>query len=87
MRFRSHQSWFPREIDFPREYEDASARSEKLGRAVIADGVSTAIFSRMWAQLLTRTAVANPPPVTDDAKRAANPAEVWDDERHAEADE
>ena len=67
MRFRSHQSWFPREIDFPREYEDASARSEKLGRAVIADGVSTAIFSRTWAQLLTRTAVANPPPVTDDA--------------------
>ena len=67
MRFRSHQSWFPKEIDFPREYEDASARSEKLGRAVIADGVSTAIFSRTWAQLLTRTAVANPPPITDDA--------------------
>lgn len=67
MRFRSHQSWFPKEIDLPNDYEDASARSEKAGRAVIADGVSSAIFSRTWARLLTRTAVANPPPVTDDA--------------------
>jgi hypothetical protein len=66
MRFRSHQSWFPKEVDLPNDYEDASARSEKTGRAVIADGVSSAIFSRTWARLLTRTAVANPPSVTDD---------------------
>ncbi len=66
MRFRSHQSWFPKEVDLPNDYEDASARSEKTGRAVIADGVSSAIFSRTWARLLTRTAVANPPAVTDD---------------------
>jgi hypothetical protein len=67
MRFQSHQSWFPKEIDLPNDYEDASARSERKGRAVIADGVSSAIFSRAWARLLTRTAVGSPPPVADDA--------------------
>lgn len=67
MRFRSHQSWFPKEVDLPNDYEDASARSEKTGRAVIADGVSSAIFSRTWARLLTRTAVADPPAIADDA--------------------
>lgn len=71
MRFRSHQCWFPREVDKPRDYEDASAHSEKAGRAVIADGVSTAIFSRTWARLLTRTAVTSTPDTTDSAAMAA----------------
>lgn len=66
MRFRSHQCWFPKDVDFPRDYEDASARSEKYGRAVIADGVSSAIFSRSWARLLTRTAVETPPSLDSD---------------------
>jgi hypothetical protein len=71
MRFRSHQSWFPRDAEKPLEYEDASAHSEKLGRAVIADGVSSAIFSRTWARLLTRTAVVEPPALTADEEIAA----------------
>jgi hypothetical protein len=66
MRFRSHQCWFPRDVEKPLEYEDASAHSEKWGRAVIADGVSSAIFSRTWARLLTRTAVVNPPALDGD---------------------
>lgn len=61
MRFRSHQCWFPRDPDSPGFYEDACAISEKAGRVVIADGVSSAIFSRTWARLLTRTAVKDPP--------------------------
>ena len=61
MRFRSYQCWFPRDAEKALDYEDASALSEKWGRAVIADGVSSAIFSRIWARLLTRTAVTNPP--------------------------
>ena len=61
MRFRSYQCWFPRDAEKAMDYEDASAHSEKWGRAVIADGVSSAIFSRIWARLLTRTAVTNPP--------------------------
>lgn len=64
MRFRSHQCWFPKELDAPRDYEDASSHSEKTGRAVIADGVSTAIFSRDWARLIARTAVVDPPDTT-----------------------
>ncbi len=66
MRFRSHQCWFPKDVDFPRDYEDASARSEKHGRAVIADGVSSAIFSRNWARMLTRAAVEEPPLLDSD---------------------
>lgn len=65
MRFRSYQCWFPKDADSPGDYEDACALSEKAGRAVIADGVSTAIFSRAWARLLTRTAVSNPPDTRD----------------------
>jgi hypothetical protein len=61
MRFRSHQCWFPKDAEFPGEYEDASARSEKHGRAIVADGVSSAIFSRTWARLLTRSVVVEPP--------------------------
>jgi hypothetical protein len=66
MRFRSHQCWFPKDADFPGDYEDASARSEKHGRAIVADGVSSAIFSRTWARLLTRSAVAEPPDLTSE---------------------
>lgn len=71
MRFRSHQSWFPKDEEFPGEYEDASARSEKHGRAIVADGVSSAIFSRAWARLLTRSALAEPPDfLSEDAIQA-----------------
>ena len=65
MRFRSCQRWFPKDVNSPLDYEDASACSAKAARVVIADGVSTAIFSRTWARLLTRTAVVNPPNVLD----------------------
>jgi hypothetical protein len=71
MRFRSHQCWFPKDAECPGEYEDASARSEKHGRAIVADGVSSAIFSRAWARLLTRSAVAEPPDLrSEDAIQA-----------------
>jgi len=66
MRFRSHQSWFPKDEEFPGDYEDASSCSEKFGRAIVADGVSSAIFSRTWARLLTRSAVNDPPDLTSE---------------------
>ena len=90
MRFRSHQCWFPKEAETPQDYEDASAHSEKLGRAVIADGVSTAIFSRTWARLLTRTSVTTPPNTGDseeqmreDALRLAKQSKAWAAENRA----
>ena len=66
MRFQARQLWFPRDSGSPRDYEDASSHSEALGRAVIADGVSSAIFSRLWSRLLTRHALRFPPPVATD---------------------
>jgi len=65
MRFVAHQCWFPKDHELPRDYEDAAACSIRESRAVIADGVSSAIFSRTWSRLLTRTAVLDPPDVTD----------------------
>lgn len=83
MRFHSHQCWFPRDAKKPLDYEDASTRSDKWGRAVIADGVSSAIFSRIWAQLLTRTAVLNPPTFdsNEDVAEWLKPLQLsWQDE-------
>lgn len=65
MRFVAHQCWFPKDHELPRDYEDAAACSIRESRAVIADGVSSAIFSRTWSRLLTRTAALDPPDVTD----------------------
>jgi hypothetical protein len=66
MLFTFHQNWFPRDPNTPNLYEDASAVSRRHNRAVIADGVSSAIFSRSWARLLTRAAVISPPLTDDD---------------------
>lgn len=67
MRFKVQQRWFPRDPDCPEAYEDASAVSRRLGRAVIADGVSSAMMSRSWARLLTRNAVVSPPRFDDES--------------------
>lgn len=67
MRIRTRHRWYPRDPLLPRDYEDAAAVSEKYGRVVIADGVSSAIFSRTWARLLTRSAVSVPPAFGDDS--------------------
>ena len=42
----------PQGYEYPREYEDAFAVGDH-GVAAIADGVSEAIFSRQWAQIVT----------------------------------
>lgn len=67
VRFKVQQRWFPRDPDSPEAYEDASAVSRRLGRAVIADGVSSAMMSRSWARLLTRNAVVSPPKFDDES--------------------
>jgi hypothetical protein len=50
---------------FAEEYEDAFCVDGELGTAAIADGVSSAIFSALWAQILTRALVEAPPNVHD----------------------
>lgn len=45
----------------PQEYEDAYAVDPVRGIAVVADGVSSAIFSARWARILAEATVADPP--------------------------
>ena len=45
----------------PEEIEDALAASDALGRFAVADGVTDAIFSAVWARLLVDKFIAAPP--------------------------
>jgi hypothetical protein len=64
MHTESRTFWMAKDAGYEAEYEDASAVSDARGVVAIADGVSSAIFSREWADILTR-AVADDPPRTD----------------------
>src|SRR5262249_47805928 len=55
--------WQPKDPGYADEYEDACAIELERGRASIADGVSSAIFSGAWARTLTGAVVADPPDV------------------------
>lgn len=63
MPIESRVLWLPKDSGYPEEYEDACAVDLDAGRASIADGVSSAIFSGHWARVLTAGAVAAPPDV------------------------
>lgn len=65
MRFESRTFWLSKDSDEPNQYQDAFELDAELGRAAIADGVSSAIFSGPWAHLMTLAAVADPPPLED----------------------
>lgn len=65
MRFESRTFWLAKDADEPTQYQDAFELDSGLGRAAIADGVSSSIFSGPWARLLTLAAVADPPPLDD----------------------
>lgn len=68
MPFESKIFWQPKDEGFAKEYEDAYAVDAMRGRAAIADGVSSAMFSGIWARLLVE-ALANGSP--DPAQRDA----------------
>jgi hypothetical protein len=67
MRFEARTFWLPKDADETAQYQDAFALDAETGRAAIADGVSSAIFSGPWARLLTLGVVAEPPPLEDTA--------------------
>lgn len=67
MAFDARCFWHAKDLASVADYEDAFDVDPNVGRAAIADGVSTAIFSRRWAQLLTSSSVAAPPAWHDDA--------------------
>lgn len=56
--------------EHPEQNEDACGWNSARGIGVVADGVSSAIFSRQWASILTE-AVLNDPPNPQDAKAFA----------------
>jgi hypothetical protein len=67
MRFEARTFWLPKDAGETAQYQDAFALDAESGRAAIADGVSSAIFSGPWARLLTLGVIAEPPPLTDGA--------------------
>jgi hypothetical protein len=65
MKFFSKRLWLAKDPDNSGEYQDAVSFDTQRGMAAIADGVSSAIFSRRWAEILTERCVADPPNVED----------------------
>jgi hypothetical protein len=65
MKFKSKSFWLAKDPEHGGEYQDAHCLDAERGIAAIADGVSSAIFSRRWAEILTQRCVANPPRVED----------------------
>ena len=53
--------WAPKTYGYEQEYEDAANWNPSRGVAAICDGVSSAIFSRDWADILTTAIVTDPP--------------------------
>ena len=58
---QSHTWHVARDAAFASEYEDAFHIGLEQGRAAIADGVGSAIFSGRWARILTKRLVESPP--------------------------
>jgi len=61
MHFESRVFKLPKDSDHPEQDQDACQIDGQRGIAVIADGVSSGIFSRQWADILTKAVVADLP--------------------------
>ena len=71
MPFESRAFALAKDTEQPQQYEDSYALDPRRGIAVVADGVSSAIFSRAWAAILTEAVVADPPDVLNPEAFAA----------------
>jgi len=56
-----------KDVEHPEHCQDAWGSDPSRGIAVVADGVSSAIFSRPWAEILVRAVLADPPYPSDPA--------------------
>jgi hypothetical protein len=65
MFFQSRTFHVAKDTGYAEEYEDAFCVDGERGTAAIADGVSSAIFSALWAQILTQSLVEAPPNLHD----------------------
>jgi len=67
MSFQSRVFQLAKDADHPGENQDACAVEPNRATAVVADGVSSAIFSRQWAQILVEATLADTPNPDDPA--------------------
>ena len=80
MPFNSKSFWLAKDPEHGGEYQDAHCLDAERGIAAIADGVSSAIFSRRWAEILTERCVADAPQVHDQqalSQWLVEPREQW----------
>ncbi|MDO4571416.1 MAG: hypothetical protein Q4D38_13610 [Planctomycetia bacterium] len=61
--FQSRSFLHPKDPQNPEQNQDAWRVDESRGIAVVADGVSSAIFSGIWAEILAQRVVESPPDV------------------------
>lgn len=59
--FSSRSFLYPKDPENPQQNQDAFQVDEMRGTAVVADGVSSAIFSAAWAKILTQHTVKEMP--------------------------
>lgn len=82
MRFEQRVFQLPKDSEYPDLYQDAWELDAESGRATIADGVSSAIFSGPWARIVTRAVIARPPDFeseTDFPEWLAGLRQAWRD--------
>lgn len=65
MRFESRTFLLAKDVDEPAQCQDAFALDAERGTASVADGVSSAIFSGPWANILVQSMVQSPRVVDD----------------------
>jgi len=79
--FKSRSFGYPKDPENPQQNQDSFQISEATGSAVVADGVSSAIFSAAWANILTKHIIQEHPTptnATDFAQWLANLRTEWE---------
>ena len=79
--FKNRSFCYPKDPENPEQNQDSFQVSDSLGLAVVADGVSSAIFSAAWSNILTKHVLQDrPDPAnqTDFAQWLSNLREEWE---------
>ena len=66
MPFESRVFQLPKDTEHPEENQDAFGLDSSRGIAAVADGVTSSIFARHWAGILTEATVADAPDPNDE---------------------
>ncbi|MHC4179775.1 MAG: hypothetical protein ACYSWU_19880 [Planctomycetota bacterium] len=66
MPFESRVFQLAKDTEYPEEYQDAYRLDAARGIAAVADGVTSSIFARRWAGILTEATVADTPDPNDE---------------------